>query len=268
MQPEDWSRLKRGWPHLKKLDIPPPNNGTPIEAILGCVSMGLFEPLRPASVKGPGDPVAKWTPLGWMVGGRTRPQVDPVEEGLNHTHSGTILVVTITDNKEVSESRDQNIKSSWETVDPSDWLAGMGNGQQGCGGQCRQEYTELKNNMRRLWDLETEEEAGKLANTYFPSVRSQRQMEAETQLLRKLKQLPSGQYQAGLMWSGRQRPQTNWSEAKAAYLAWENRMEKNTHMKQAFHYAIQNWTEKDFMKRLLKIYGKKMNNIFLHVSWS
>ena len=106
MQPEDWSKLKRGWTHLRKLDIPPPAPGIPIEAILGCVSMGLFEPLRPASVKGPGDPVARWTPLGWLVGGRTRPEVDSVEEGQNHAHTGTILVATNLGEQEKKVSRE------------------------------------------------------------------------------------------------------------------------------------------------------------------
>ena len=64
-----------------------------MEAILGCTNLGFFEALRPAAVKGPEDPIAKWTPLGWMVGGRTRPEVEPVDEGRNHVHSGTILVV-------------------------------------------------------------------------------------------------------------------------------------------------------------------------------
>ena len=93
MYPEDWSRLKRGWPHLRKLDIPPPVEGRPVEAIIGCVNLTLFEALRPAAHKGPGDPLAKWTPLGWMIGGRTRPEVEPVEEGRSHTHTGTILVI-------------------------------------------------------------------------------------------------------------------------------------------------------------------------------
>ena len=80
MKPEDWSRLKRGWPHLKKLDIPQPVGGRPIEAILGCVNLPLFEAIRPPAIRNSGEPLAKWTPLGWMVGGRTRPEVEPVEE--------------------------------------------------------------------------------------------------------------------------------------------------------------------------------------------
>ena len=47
MQPEDWSCLKKGWKHLKKLDIPPPVQERPIEAILGCVNLSLFEAVRP-----------------------------------------------------------------------------------------------------------------------------------------------------------------------------------------------------------------------------
>ena len=92
MQPEDWSRLKKGWPHLKKLDIPPPVQERPIEAILGCVNLSLFEAVRPLAIKNMEDPMAKWTPLGWMIGGRTRPEVEPVHEGQAQAHAGTILM--------------------------------------------------------------------------------------------------------------------------------------------------------------------------------
>ena len=103
--------------------------------------------------------------------------------------------------------------------------------------------------MKRVWDLESEEEANKLANTYYPSVRSQRQMEAEALILRKLVQFPSGQYQTDLMWSGNQRPLSNWREAREAYLRWENRMEKDPKLREAFHWAIATWKDKDFIKK-------------------
>ena len=65
--PEDWSRLKKGWTHLKKVDIPAPVPGKPIEMILGCVSLRLFESIRLPLTKGTGDHVA-----AIRVGGRRK----------------------------------------------------------------------------------------------------------------------------------------------------------------------------------------------------
>ena len=103
--------------------------------------------------------------------------------------------------------------------------------------------------MRRVWDLETEEEAKKLVNAYYPSVRSQKQLEAETQILRNLVQLSNGQYQTDLMWVGDRRPASNWEEARKAFLSWEKRLEKDAKLKEAFHYAVQVWMAKDFINK-------------------
>ena len=62
--PVDWQKLKAGWPHLKGLDIPPPVAEQPVEMILGCASLQLFEAIKPSSMKGIEDPVARLTSLG------------------------------------------------------------------------------------------------------------------------------------------------------------------------------------------------------------
>ena len=172
MQPEDWSRLKRGWTHLKKLDIPAPVPSRPIEAILGCVDLRLFEPLKPPAMRGTGEPVAKLTPLGWMVGGRTRPEVEPVGDGENHAHTSTIMVGQGTQEPEEQVRPQKDKMSELKKInEPS--FAGVINFHQNCEDECRQKYENLKENMRRVWDLESEAEREKLANTYYPAVRSQ-----------------------------------------------------------------------------------------------
>ena len=73
MFPEDWSQLKSNWPHLRDLDIPPPVKGKHIEAIVGCKYLSLFEASSGDDIhkgKHVGDPVAKNTPLGWVVAGK------------------------------------------------------------------------------------------------------------------------------------------------------------------------------------------------------
>ena len=258
MKPEDWSRLKRGLPHLKKLDIPQPVGGRPIEAILGCVNLTLFEAIRPPAIRRPGEPLAKWTPLGWMVGGRTRPEVEPVEEGQAQTHTGTILMVGGAKVRTV-KGNDVGENCLMDTTS----LAGNVKDKPGCDEECVQAYQELKNNMRRIWDLETEEEMHKLANTYYPAVRSQKQLEAEAALLRQLEQLPNNQYQTGLMWSGDHRPTSNWEAARRAFLVWEKRMENDEKLREAFHLAVRSWVEKDFIQKAQGNISEKNEQYFL-----
>ncbi len=221
MMPEDWSRIKKGWTHLKRLDIPPPVQGRAVEAILGCVNLSLFEAIRPPASKGPGDLVAWLTPLGLMIGGRTRPEVEPIDKGQSHAHAGTILMAGGEEEKQHEVSQRTKVPDEKKVTNARCFVAGDLNLHHDCGEKCRRDYTELRENMSRIWDLETEAETNNLANSYFPSVRSQKQIQAEAQLLRQLVQLPNGQYQTGLMWSSGQHPHTNWEEARTAFLSWE-----------------------------------------------
>ena len=112
-----------------------------------------------------------------MIGGRTRPEVEPVEEGRSHTHTGTILVIQ--GNEELEEKvshKGKNVTETKEVTNLNSHFAGMVQFHQDCGEECAMRYEDLKNNMKRVWDLESEGDAQKLANTYYPSVRSQRQM--------------------------------------------------------------------------------------------
>ena len=91
--PTDWSKLKGGWPHLKHLDLPALVSGQPVELILGCENLRLFEALKPSSLKGPTDPIARLTPLGWMVGGRTYPEASTEVEGDPRIIQGEVGIV-------------------------------------------------------------------------------------------------------------------------------------------------------------------------------
>ena len=124
-------------------------------------------------------------------------------EGQAQTHAGTILMA---EGEKVSQKQTKRGEFSELTI--SSCLAEPIEANQRCDEECKKAYGELKNHMRRIWDLETEEEIRKLANTYYPAVRSHKQLEAEAALLRQLVQLPNGQYQTGLMWSGDHRPRS------------------------------------------------------------
>ena len=92
--PVDWGKLKGGWPHLKGLDLLSPAKDQPIEMILGCESLQLFESIKPATFRGPTDPVARLTSLGWMIGGRTFPEPSADVTGESRVVRGDIGIAS------------------------------------------------------------------------------------------------------------------------------------------------------------------------------
>ena len=153
--PENWNKLKAGWPHLKGLDIPAPVPDQPVEMILGCANLQLFEGLKPTSMKAAGDPVTRLTQLGWMVGGRTHPEPSPDEEGEARVVDA---VVGGGQQSEVSKPIrfDRRIEMKSLSFLAEHQL------RSACGQEtCEREYQELRRSMQRVWDLETEEEVMK-----------------------------------------------------------------------------------------------------------
>ena len=77
---EDWAELKRDWPHLKDLDIPPVVKEGQAQIIIGTKWAGLGASVTP-DIVGPqlSDPVARKTILGYFICGQTDPDVDPSE---------------------------------------------------------------------------------------------------------------------------------------------------------------------------------------------
>ena len=98
--PTDWQKMKKGWAHLKGLDILEPVPEYPIEMILGCENLALFEAVKPSAMRGPSDPVARLTPLGWMIGGKTYPEPSPDAEGDSRMVSGDCGVALGKDKQE------------------------------------------------------------------------------------------------------------------------------------------------------------------------
>ena len=112
--PTDWSKLKGGWPHLKHLDLPAPVPDQPVELILGCENLKLFEGVKPASMRGNTDPVARLTSLGWMVGGRTFPEASTDVEGDSRVVRGDVGIVS---GENIKVSRQMNN----DRVDTNAW---------------------------------------------------------------------------------------------------------------------------------------------------
>ena len=136
MYPEDWSWLKANWGHLKELEILAPVDGRPFEAIIGCRYLSLLEHADSKSIykgKKVDEPVAKHTPLGWMVAGRTS-------------------------------------KKSWGQVTTAQGLAVPASGilRESEAPDYKVMYWQLKHELDRVWNLETEREMKQLVNCYSP----------------------------------------------------------------------------------------------------
>ena len=244
--PVDWSKMKGGWPHLKNLDIPPPVADQPMEMILGCESLKLFETIKPSTVRGAADPVARLTCLGWMVGGRTTPEPSPDVEGESRVIKGDVGIVGGNRVERVSVGNIQNSKRTYNH--PKSLVAACQLTLEHNSSECTMEYQRLKTNLARVWELETTEEVARLTNSYYPAVRSERQKRAEAMIMDNLKRTSTGQYQTRLLWSTDRRPRNNYEEAKRAFLNWEKRLETDDNLKQTYHTTMSNWIINDFVE--------------------
>ena len=244
--PEDWSKMKQGWPHLKNLDIPSPVAGEPVTMILGCKNLRLFETIKPTTLKGPMDPIARLMPLGWMIGGRTFPEPSTDVTGESRVIYGEVGIAHGKEEEEVRKLKSVNkilstnqpplLTSLCRLAIPHD------------AEECSREYECLKENLKRVWELETVEEVQRLTNSHFPAVRTERQLRAETMIAHSLRQLPNNDYQTSLLWSTSRRPRNNYVEAKRAYLNWERRLEGDEMTKKAYHIAMTNWINCNYVE--------------------
>ena len=219
MFPEDWSLLKANWPHLKHLEIPPPINGKHIEAIIGCKYLSLFEASSGEYIyRGShmGDPVAEKTPLGWVVAGRTSKAV----QGQAMTISGQLNGFAI--------------------------VAGLlGDGKPP---DYKQLYLQLKKDLGKVWNLETEDEMKRLANCYSPAPKTTLEARAEATFQSTLTYTELNRYRVGLLWKSDLRPSNNYAQAKAMFLRLEEELLKCEDKRRAFHQAHQDWLEASYLE--------------------
>ena len=253
--PTDWSKMKGGWPHLKSLDIPAPVAGQPVELILGCENLRLFEGVKPSSIKGPTDPVARLTCLGWMIGGRTHPEASTDVEGDSRCVDGDIGIAS---GKDLRKVRDIKMREESCAINQVNSVAGNLEvvGRTPATGE---EFDELRRNLHRVWELETEEETRKLTNSYYPPIRSARDKRAEAMLTDNLHRLDNGQYQTRLLWSTDRRPHNNYDEAKRAFIHWERRLASDTRLRKAFHAAMDNWIQCQYLENIDNIADSSQN---------
>ena len=244
--PEDWGKMKNGWPHLKGLDIPSPVEGEPITMILGCENLQLFETIKPTTLRGPTDPVARLTRLGWMVGGRTFPEPSTDVTGESRIVKGDVGIASGVEETEVSCKKTVRILSNNRQPRPLVSLCRLAVTHDPA--ECHQEYENLKSNLKRVWELETEEEVSRLTNSHFPAVKTNKELRADAMIADSLKQFSNGDYQTSLLWTTNRRPRNNYVEAKRAYLNWERKLASDDLTKDAYHLAMSNWILNEFVE--------------------
>ena len=219
MFPEDWSQLKINWPHLKHLEIPPPVNGRHIEAIVSCKYLSLFEASSGEDIywgRHMGDPVAKKTPLGWAVAGKT----SKVVQGQAMTVSGQL--------------------NGFATV------AGiLGDGRPP---DYKQLYLQLKKDLGKVWNLETEDKMKRLANCYLPAQKTVLEAQAEATFQSTLAYTELNKYRVGLLWKSDLRPCNNYAQAKTMFLKLEEGLLRCKDKHDAFHQAHQDWLAASYLE--------------------
>ena len=142
LQPVDWHQLKSGWPHLKGLDLPSPVPDQPVEMILGCTNLQIFEGVKPISVKGITNPIARLTKLGWIVSGRTRPEPPPDTQGEARIMEGEVGVA-----QKVGLVSNAN---QFKNAKSLSYLAEL-KVQAACGSEtCERDYRELHRRLKRV----------------------------------------------------------------------------------------------------------------------
>ena len=221
MYPENWARLKSNWKHLKDLDLPEPVEGRPFEAIIGCRYLALLEPESSEGLhvgKNSDDPVAKLTPLGWVMAGRTSSH----SSGRVAANQGTVSGLAI----------------------PASGIIG-----DGLPPDYKKLYEQVKRNMERVWNLETEDEMRQLVNSYSPPLKTTSEMRAETLLRESLLFIDSEKrYEAALLWRAEDRPESNYARAKSLFFQLENTLRLCENKKKAFHETHRKWIDQGFLE--------------------
>ena len=77
MEAPDWRAIQSEWPHLKYLPLPQGPANHRVEVIIGTDCLDAMEAVAPVVFGQEGEPCAKLTKLGWVLGGRVGPSAHP-----------------------------------------------------------------------------------------------------------------------------------------------------------------------------------------------
>ena len=234
LQIEDWDSLKSGWDHLKDLPLPKPVGDGIVDLILGSAALDLMEARKPALFGPSGGPVAKFTSLGWIVGGRTvnrgnlDPDPDPTESRLNFSLA---VPKTFADLKLEHECKMAHLQE-----------------------QYRKKENEIKLNMSMLWGSRECCRNG-LRNSFSPARETAEETRARELFEHSYKIDANGRPEVGLMWKNKLRPRNNSELALRLFLSMERQMRNRPGLWEEFVNNVKEWVDNGYA-RLLSIQRK------------
>ena len=218
---EDWSLLKKHWPHLRKLPLPSPEGEGGVDLILGSSALDLMEAIQPVVFGPPGGPVAKLTKLGWVTGGRTTPVPTPSASSGRLNFSQSMQ-------SEIAEIR---AEYEYKLVEVTE--------------KARVEEEKLRQNLRLLWGRQNCCRE-KLRNATAPSVENAADSMARERFEKSRNTDKDGRPEVGLIWRGHSRPRNNFEQALRVYLGTEKRMKAHGALWDEFHKNVTDWVDKGY----------------------
>ena len=194
--------------------------GRHIEAIIGCKYLSLFEPCSNESIykrKNIDEPVAKKTPLGWVVVGKTSTTIQGNAMNISGKFAGFAIPAKGIIGDELSPDY-------------------------------KQLYHQLKRDMNRAWNLETEEEMRCLVSKcYSPAPCTIAEERADVILQETSAFTKMNKNKVGLIWKSNLRPPNNYAAAEQMFLNLEKELQINEEKKRASHQMHQEWLSSGYL---------------------
>ena len=203
----NWKEKKQSWPHLAELDLPEPAS-RPVEGIIGLTEPWLIAPLKAAITGGRNDPMAIYTRLGWIVGGKVVPEkTGKVQLSVNFMAN-------------VCKVRQEEELDAFENV---------------------------RESLRKFW-MPSEGANSAEVRKFNEERKTKEERKAVGIFDRTVARLNDGRYQVGLLWKNDLALPYNYQEALRMFRHLEMQMDKNPEMRKNFNNTLNEWINKDIVQ--------------------
>ena len=280
--PLDWKRLQSRWDHLKDLDIPPPVYHRGVQLLIGTKDFDAFAPLEGAKMGKDGEPCAYRCKLGWVCAGRSHPDetdgegsvhvtfaaageenpFDRLARSFPNRESATVHsnVEPSTDENgehtgEVAENApehpvrapDATHNESESELTTDERLDRMIQRVEAL----KTEQEQMRLDMARLWNHETEEEEHRLRNSISPSRLTKDEQTAARRFDDTFRSLDPKGYEVGLIWK-EERPsiQNNYYQALELFRRAERRYHRDPELKKQYDAIITDWLARGYLEEV------------------